>query len=94
MSWSLNVAPGAAKSFPEKIDPATITAKVTPQNPDALAQAQAVAAAAIAIVESGALGGPEVIVGATLAGHADPRHRVVAGQSHDTVSLNLWQIRE
>jgi hypothetical protein len=89
MSWSITgyCSIASAKEDIPKLRDAAVS-----QNPDCGDQFEAAAAAAVAIVESGAVGGGEKTFSVTLSGHSNPDHEPHSGWSPDGVNVSVAQV--
>ena len=90
MSWhvSFEVAPGELTDPPAARDARSAALR---QNPEAGDQFDAALVAALALLSSGAVGGPDRAFYVTLSGHANPDHAPRSGWANDAVTVALSQ---
>ncbi len=99
MSWGVSIPACQVQHFiahiHQHVHPEEIAESITDLDarPATASQVHQAIFAAAAIVHSGAVGGPEAVVGCSLGGHANPHHQPREGFGHDTITVSVWQER-
>lgn len=89
MSWSLSVSNKSADELEEALEGASSTSRE--QSQESSEQVTAAIDAAIAIVESGAVGDKDKKFTVSLSGHSNAGHEPAAGMANDVINISVSQ---